>query len=90
MDNSDEELMDYGNQLKRSIFEAYSGILQGFKDSKPELMLPHAGHLFQFIELVFREKYRYLVLFHSFSSAASFPFTLIYTHTHTLHLFVHI
>ncbi|KAL3585793.1 hypothetical protein D5086_012660, partial [Populus alba] len=58
MDNSDEELMDYGNQLKRSIFEAYSGILQGFKDSKPELMLPHAGHLFQFIELVFREKYR--------------------------------
>lgn len=58
MDNSDEELMDYGNQLKRSIFEAYSGILQGFKDSKPELMLPHAGHLFQFIEVVFREKYR--------------------------------
>jgi importin subunit beta-1 len=83
MDNSDEELMDYGNQLKRSIFEAYSGILQGFKDSKPELMLPHAGHLFQFIELVFREKYRYLVLFHFFSSAASFPFTLIHTHTHT-------
>ena len=88
MDNSDEELMDYGNQLKRSIFEAYSGILQGFKDSKPELMLPHAGHLFQFIELVFREKYRYLVLFHFFSSAASFPFTLIHTHTHTHTAFI--
>ncbi|WCJ28005.1 Importin subunit beta-1 [Euphorbia peplus] len=58
MDNSDEELMEYGNQLKRSIFEAYSGILQGFKDSKPEVMLPHAGHLLQFIELVFRESER--------------------------------
>jgi importin subunit beta-1 len=51
-------------------------------------MLPHAGHLFQFIELVFREKYRYLVLFHFFSSAASFPFTLIHTHTHTHTAFI--
>ncbi|XP_065852415.1 importin subunit beta-1 [Euphorbia lathyris] len=58
LDNSDEELMEYGNQLKRSIFESYSGILQGFKDSKPEVMLPHAGHLLQFIELVFRESQR--------------------------------
>jgi importin subunit beta-1 len=77
MDNSDEELMDYGNQLKRSIFEAYSGILQGFKDSKPELMLPHAGHLFQFIEVVFREKYRYPFLFHFLGSPAPSPLTLI-------------
>ncbi|KAF2288481.1 hypothetical protein GH714_007839 [Hevea brasiliensis] len=47
MNTSDEEFIDYGNQLKRSIFEAYSGILQGFKNSKPEVMLPHAGHLLQ-------------------------------------------
>uniref|UniRef100_A0A2P2J5M7 Uncharacterized protein MANES_08G095300 n=1 Tax=Rhizophora mucronata TaxID=61149 RepID=A0A2P2J5M7_RHIMU len=58
IDNSDEELMEYGNYLKRSIFEAYSGILQGFKDSKPEVMLPHGGHLLQFIELVFRDSQR--------------------------------
>ncbi|KAJ8753876.1 hypothetical protein K2173_000130 [Erythroxylum novogranatense] len=58
IDTSDEELMEYGNQLKRSIFEAYSGILQGFKNSKPEVMLPHGGHLLQFIELVFREPLR--------------------------------
>ncbi|KAJ9180537.1 hypothetical protein P3X46_008765 [Hevea brasiliensis] len=58
MNTSDEEFIDYGNQLKRSIFEAYSGILQGFKNSKPEVMLPHAGHLLQFIELVFRESQR--------------------------------
>ncbi|KAL0375378.1 UNVERIFIED_CONTAM: Importin subunit beta-1 [Sesamum radiatum] len=58
MDNSDEEMMDYGNQLRRSIFEAYSGILQGFKNSKPDLMLPHAPHLVQFLELVVKDKQR--------------------------------
>ncbi|OVA02769.1 Importin-beta [Macleaya cordata] len=58
MDTEDEEMMDYGNQLRRGIFEAYSGILQGFKNSKAELMLPHAGHLLQFIEVVFRDKQR--------------------------------
>ncbi|XP_050208574.1 importin subunit beta-1-like [Mercurialis annua] len=58
IDDSDEELMEYGNQLKRSIFEAYSGILQGFKNSKPEVMLPHAGHLLQFIEVVCRDSQR--------------------------------
>ncbi|GFY83804.1 ARM repeat superfamily protein [Actinidia rufa] len=47
MDNSDEEMVEYGNQLRRSILEAYSGILQGFKNSKPDLMLPHAAHLLQ-------------------------------------------
>ena len=50
--------MEYGNQLKRSIFEAYFGILQGFKNSRPELMLPHAEKLLQFIESVSGDKYR--------------------------------
>ncbi|XP_057487564.1 importin subunit beta-1-like [Actinidia eriantha] len=58
MDNSDEEMVEYGNQLRRSILEAYSGILQGFKNSKPDLMLPHAAHLLQFVELVFRDTQR--------------------------------
>lgn len=58
IDPSDEELMEYGYQLKRSIFEAYSGILQGFKDTKSELMLPYASHLLQFIELVCNDKQR--------------------------------
>ncbi|XP_057947750.1 importin subunit beta-1 [Malania oleifera] len=58
MDTNDEEMMEYGNQLRRSIFEAYSGILQGFKNSKSELMLPHAAHLLQFIELVSRDRQR--------------------------------
>lgn len=58
MDSSDEELMEYGYQLKRSIFEAYSGILQGFKDTKSELMVPYASHLLQFIEVVVNDKQR--------------------------------
>lgn len=58
MDTSDDEIVDYGNLLKRSIFEAYSGILQGLKDAKPELLFPHAKHLLQFLEFVFRDKQR--------------------------------
>ncbi|KAH1039979.1 hypothetical protein J1N35_041722 [Gossypium stocksii] len=52
METADEEMVDYGNQLRRSIFEAYSGILQGFKTVKPDVMLPYAQHLLKFIELV--------------------------------------
>ncbi|MCL7032097.1 hypothetical protein MKW94_009936 [Papaver nudicaule] len=49
---------NYGNQLRRGIFDAYSGILRGLKNSNSDLMLPHVGHLLQAIELVFRDKMR--------------------------------
>ncbi|XXG39802.1 hypothetical protein AAC387_Pa01g0668 [Persea americana] len=58
LDTNDEEMIDYCNQLRRGIFDAYSGILQGFKNSKAELMMPHAGHLLQFIEAVSKDKAR--------------------------------
>ncbi|KAI3908004.1 hypothetical protein MKW98_003649 [Papaver atlanticum] len=58
MDNDNEQMMNNNFQLRRGIFDAYSGILRGLKNSKPELMLPHAGHLLQFIEFVFRDKTR--------------------------------
>ncbi|KAI3972586.1 hypothetical protein MKX01_019244 [Papaver californicum] len=58
MDPDNEEKMNYSNQLRSGIFDAYSGILWGLRNSKPELMLPHAGHLLQVIELVFRDKMR--------------------------------
>ncbi|KAF6164899.1 hypothetical protein GIB67_017102 [Kingdonia uniflora] len=58
METDDEDMVDYGNQLRRGIFEAYSGILQGMKNLKAELMLPHAAHLLQFIEVVVRDKSR--------------------------------
>ncbi|MCL7048256.1 hypothetical protein MKW94_030803 [Papaver nudicaule] len=58
MDSDNEEMMNYNYQLRCGIFDAYSGILQGLKNSKAELMLPYAGHLLQFIEFVFRDKTR--------------------------------
>ncbi|MQL80033.1 hypothetical protein Taro_012476 [Colocasia esculenta] len=58
IDSQDEEMLDYGNQLRTCIFDAYSGILQGFKGSKPDLMMPYAGHILQFIENVFKDKNR--------------------------------
>ncbi|GLJ37135.1 hypothetical protein SUGI_0753140 [Cryptomeria japonica] len=54
----DDEMVDYNNQLRNGIFEAYSGIFQGFKNTKPELMMPYAAHVLQFIEAVFRDKER--------------------------------
>nr|XP_043621399.1 importin subunit beta-1 [Erigeron canadensis] len=58
INTNDEEMVEYGNQLKRSIFEAYSGILQVFKESKAQLMLPHAPHLLKFIEVVVKDVHR--------------------------------
>ncbi|GBG75999.1 hypothetical protein CBR_g21240 [Chara braunii] len=54
----DEELIDYNNQLRRGIFEAYSGIFQGFKGKKPEVLAPYAEHIICFIENVFQDKER--------------------------------
>ncbi|CAK9228294.1 unnamed protein product [Sphagnum troendelagicum] len=54
----DDELIDYNNQLRSGIFEAYSGIFQGFKSNKAELMIPYAGHILQFIETVYQDKDR--------------------------------
>ncbi|KAL2621419.1 hypothetical protein R1flu_001624 [Riccia fluitans] len=54
----DDEMIDYNNQLRSGIFEAYSGIFQGFKNSKAELMVPYAGHILHFIENVYQDKDR--------------------------------
>ncbi|KAJ7300086.1 hypothetical protein O6H91_19G031700 [Diphasiastrum complanatum] len=56
--NRDDEMIDYSNQLRNGIFEAYSGIFQGFKKSKAELMIPYAAHILQFIENVYQDKDR--------------------------------
>lgn len=58
LDAEDEDMVDYGNQLRCGIFEAYSGLLQGFKNLKAELMMPFAANLLQFIEAVFNDKER--------------------------------
>jgi importin subunit beta-1 len=55
---SDDEMIEYNNQLRSGIFEAYSGIFQGFKSNKAELMAPYAGHILQFIQNVYQDKDR--------------------------------
>lgn len=57
-DSSDDELIDYNNQLRSGIFEAYSGLFQGFKASKPEIMQTYAEHILLFIDNVFQDKER--------------------------------
>uniref|UniRef100_A0ACD5THZ8 Uncharacterized protein n=1 Tax=Avena sativa TaxID=4498 RepID=A0ACD5THZ8_AVESA len=56
--DEEQDMVDYGNQLRRGIFEAYSGILQGIKGTKAQLMLPYAGHLLQFTEAVYKDSSR--------------------------------
>ncbi|KAJ1262330.1 hypothetical protein BS78_09G098500 [Paspalum vaginatum] len=56
LDQSDDDMFDYGNQLGRGIFEAYSGILQGIKGPKAQLMIPYATHLLQFTEAEFKDR----------------------------------
>ncbi|RWV98744.1 hypothetical protein GW17_00038390 [Ensete ventricosum] len=58
LDVNDDDMQEYGNQLRRGIFEAYSGILQGFKGPKAALMVPCASPLLSFIEAVVRDKNR--------------------------------
>eukprot|EP00250_Pteridium_aquilinum_P008453 c17955_g1_i1 orf=321-2942(+) len=50
--NEDDELITYYNQLRKGILDAYSGIFQGFKNHKAELLVPFAGHILQFIESI--------------------------------------
>ncbi|KAK9672419.1 hypothetical protein RND81_12G099400 [Saponaria officinalis] len=53
----DDEMLDYTNLLRNGILEAYSGILQGFKNTaKAQLLLPHARHILSFIDSVYQEK----------------------------------
>jgi hypothetical protein len=49
LDQNYEDMVDYGNQLRRGMFESYSGTLQGIKGAKAQLMIPYAGHLLHFI-----------------------------------------
>ncbi|KAJ7547373.1 hypothetical protein O6H91_08G082800 [Diphasiastrum complanatum] len=67
----DDETIDYNNQLRNGIFEALSGIFQGFKNTKAELMTPYAGHIMQFIESVYQDKDRYYLT--GFSSMYFIP-----------------
>jgi importin subunit beta-1 len=50
-------MIDYNNMLRNGIFEAYAGLLQGFKDdkSKVETLKSHAVYVLQFIAEVAKD-----------------------------------
>eukprot|EP00250_Pteridium_aquilinum_P006489 c16400_g1_i2 orf=255-2879(+) len=56
--NQDDELIEYYNQLRIGILEAYSGIFQGFKNKRPDLMARYAVHILQFLESIYADVYR--------------------------------
>lgn len=56
--NQDDEMGEYYNQLRIGILEAYSGIFQGFKNKRPDLMTRYAVHILQFIESIYADVYR--------------------------------
>ncbi|WCJ41542.1 Importin subunit beta-1 [Euphorbia peplus] len=54
---ADDEMIEYTNSLRNGILEAYSGILQGFKNSpKMQLLVPYAPHILQFLDSIYMEK----------------------------------
>ena len=53
----DEEMIDYNNALRNGIFEAYAGMLQGFKEDKSKiaLLMQHAEFVLAFVEEVHKD-----------------------------------
>jgi importin subunit beta-1 len=53
----DDEMIDYNNALRNGIFEAYAGMLQGFKEhkSKIALLMQHAEFVLAFVEEVHKD-----------------------------------
>lgn len=61
---TDDEMLEYTNQLRNGILEAYSGILQGFKNSsKTQLLMRYAPHILQFLDTLYNEKDMYVVVY---------------------------
>ncbi|XP_057526597.1 importin subunit beta-1-like [Amaranthus tricolor] len=53
----DDEILEYTNLLRNGILEAYSGILQGFKNTaRAQLLLPYARHILSFVDSIYQEK----------------------------------
>lgn len=59
VDTRDDELVDYLNQLREGIFEAYTGILQGLRtDNQAEQFLTHVNYVVSFVGHVYQDNTR--------------------------------
>jgi len=59
VDTSDDELVDYLNELREGIFEAYTGIIQGLHaDKQAEHFLPCANAVVAFVNHVYQDHTR--------------------------------
>jgi len=58
-DLTDYDFVDYVNQLREDIFEAYTSIIQGLRtDNKADLFLPHVEHVVGFVGAVWHDSTR--------------------------------
>ena len=54
--DDDDDFIEYVNQLREGVLEAYTGITQGLADgNKINLLLPYAEPIFQLMELISNE-----------------------------------
>jgi importin subunit beta-1 len=59
VDTRDDELVDYLNQLREGIFEAYTGILQGLRtDNQADQFLTHVAYVVSFVGHVYQDATR--------------------------------
>jgi importin subunit beta-1 len=58
-DENDDDMVDYVNQLRETILEAYTGIFQGLRDGNLlNLLKPYLGGVLQFLELLAMDQHR--------------------------------
>lgn len=56
VDTSNEQMVEYLNLLRESIFESYVGILQGLKKQRPQAFNPYVDGLIEFIKIVAQDE----------------------------------
>jgi len=59
LDVNDPDMVEYVNEVRESVCEAYIGIVQGLSDEKrQDLLVPYLGPIFQFLSLLAEDKDR--------------------------------
>jgi len=55
-EQEDYDLIEYMNQLREGVLDAYVGIVQGLKDSKPQLLHRYLEHILRMIAHIYQDK----------------------------------